>query len=295
MRKTASLLCLLLCLLLGAATAETADAPVLEVHQIMLGCADGYLIRLGDFTLLLDGGNANPKLPTDDTVDYLRAAGVDTLDACIITHWHLDHCMSLNKVLAEFGTAETVVYSPADRVPESIFNGTVTVQIGPLVTGVHRQMKMGDRMEAGGMTITCVGPEQLRMNGGCNADSLNLLLAYGERRILFTGDFAQSSCISGAYRELCAQADVLKFPHHGIQPYEIGTTALRTVSPAYVLVPGVANKYQIWDFADDVNVKFPKEHVYTNADGHVVILTDGGAYFEVRTQQNPADYTPKTE
>ena len=37
-------------------------------------------------------------------------------------------------------------------------------------------------------------------------------------------------------------------------------------------------------------MKFPKENVYTNADGHVVILTDGGEYFEVRTQQQPADY-----
>lgn len=294
MRKVLSWL-MMLCLMASGIPARAEEAPMLEVHQMMIGCADGYLIRLGDVNLLIDGGNANPKLPTDEAVDYLRAAGVDTLDAVIITHWHLDHCMSLNKALEMFGTADTVVYSPADRVPESIFNGTVTVKIAPLVKGVHQQMRPGDVLRFGGMTITCIGPEALRMNGGCNQDSLNFVLQYGERKLLFTGDFAQSAAISGTYHELCTDVDVLKFPHHAIQPFEIGTTALRTVSPRYVLVPGVVNKYKLWDFADNVAVKFPRENVLTNADGHVVILTDGGERFDVLTQQNPADYAPEKE
>ena len=291
MRKLTWLILLLCALLCVPAAAETAqENKLLEVHQMMLGCADGYLIRLGDIDVLVDGGNANPQLPTDDVVNYLRAAGVDRLDAVIITHWHLDHCMNLNKVLAEFGDAETAVYSPADRVPDEIDNGTVIVKIGPLTAGTHQQMKMGDALEMGGMTITCIGPESLSLNGGCNADSLNFVLQYGERRILFTGDFAQSKCISGEYREMCTDVDVLKFPHHAIEPFEIGTTAMRTVSPEYVLVPGVANKYRLWNFADNMGVRFSRHNVYTNADGHVVILTDGGEYFEVRTQQEPADY-----
>lgn len=295
MRKMKKLLCLLLCLLMCPAWAETADAPILEVHQMMIGCADGYLLRVGDINIMIDGGNANPKLPTDDVVEYLRAAGVDRLDAIIITHWHLDHCMNLNDALEAFGDVDTVVYSPATRVPEEIFNGSVTVKIGPLVTGTHQQMKMGDVLEMGGMTITCIGPEKLSMNGGCNSDSLNFVLQYGSRRILFTGDFAQSKCINGEYRELCADVDVLKFPHHAIEPFEIGTTALHTSRPDYVLVPGVVNKYKVWNFADNLGVKFPQENVLTNADGHVVILTDGGDRLDVLVQQNPADWAPEAE
>ena len=292
MRKMTMLLSLLCALVLCGAAAE-APAPVMQVHQMMIGCADGYLIRLGDTDVLIDGGNANPQQPTDDVVSYLRAAGVTTLDAVIITHWHLDHCMNLNDVLAEFGSAETVVYSPADRVPDEIDNGTVVVKIGPLVTGTHQQMKMGDVLEMGGMTITCIGPEKLSMNGGCNVDSLNFVLQYGTRRFLFTGDYAQSACITGAYRELCRDVDVLKFPHHAIEPYEISTSAMRVVSPEYVLVPGVASKYKVWNFADNMSVKFPRENVYTNGDGHVVILTDGGERFEVHTQVRPEDYADR--
>lgn len=293
MRNMKKLLALLLCLMGWAMPAlAEEEKPTLQVHQMMLGCADGYLVRLGDVNILIDGGNANPQKPTDDVVAYLRAAGVDRLDAYIITHWHLDHCMNLNEVLAEFGDEGTIVYSPADRVPEKIFNGTVTVTIGPMVTGVHQQMKMGDVLEIGGMTITCVGPESLSMNGGCNTDSLNFVLTYGERKILFTGDYASSGSIGRQYSEICADVDVLKFPHHGIEPFEIGAQALRIVSPEIVLVPGVANKYKLWNFADDNTVKFLKENVYTNADGHVVVLTDGGAYLEVLTQQDPAEYAP---
>lgn len=287
------LTCLCVLLLTIPAAAETpapADVPVLEVHQMMLGCADGYLLRVGDTTVLIDGGEANPRKPERGVTAYLRAAGVEKIDVIIITHWHLDHCMSLHEVMAEFGSAETVVYSPAESIPEAIDNGSVVVPIGPLALGEYRQMKMGDVLSLDGMTITCIGPEELHLGGGCNQDSLNFVVQYGSRRILFTGDFAQSRQIAGEYRELCSQVDVLKFPHHGVQPFEIGQAALRVVRPTYVLVPGVVNKYKLWNFADDNGVKFPRDNVVTNADGHVVILTDGQGLFEIHTQIDPVDF-----
>ena len=292
LKRFAALAAALLMLAAGSALAETAAQPLLEVHQMMIGCADGYLLRAGDVCILIDGGEANPRKPEGLTLAYLQAAGVTHLDAVIITHWHLDHCMGLNDILAAFGTEDTVVYSPAARVPDAIDNGTVTVAVGPLVTGVHRQLMTGDVVSLGGMTITVIGPDALKLSGGCNQDSLNFVVQYGTRRFLFTGDFAQGAGISGSYRDLCAGVDVLKFPHHAIQPFEISATALRVVRPQYVLVPGVVNKYKVWNYADNNGVKFPREHVLTNADGHVVILTDGGDRFEVLTQQEPTDYAP---
>lgn len=294
--KMKLLLALLFALMLcPAALAEEEETSILQVHQMAIGFADGYLIRKGDIDILIDGGNPQPTAPTDDVVNYLRAAGVETLDAYIVTHWHLDHCMNMNEVLAEFGDAETVVYGPSEAEPDEVFNGTVTVAIGPVVNGEYRQMRMGDVLELDGMTITCIGPEKLTLNGQCNADSLNFILQYGTRKFLFTGDMAQSGSIIGDFAELCANVDVLKFPHHGDQPYEIGQRASRIVRPRYVLVPGVASKYKVWNFFDDIAVKFPKDNVYTNADGHVVILTDGGDRFDVLTQQNPADYAPQAK
>ncbi len=282
------LLALALCLLMLApsALAQEPQASVLQVHQMMLGCADGFLIRFGDIDIMIDGGNAIPESPTDDVVNYLRDAGVTTLDAYIITHWHLDHCMNLNNVLARFGDGDTVVYSPSPALHEDY---------DPLANGVYKQMKDGQTLTFGTeetFTITCVGPEMLTQNGRGNPDSLNFVLQYGDWRMLFTGDFAASKNINLVHKDICSNVDVLKFPHHGIQPFEIGEMACRTTSPEYVLVPGVVNKYKIWDFFDDNGVKFPKENVFSNADGHVVLLTDGQGCFEVMVHQNPADWAP---
>ena len=287
------LLTLLLALML-CSFAAAEEAPVLEVHQMALGFADGYLIRLGDVEIVVDGGNPEPMKPTDDVLRYLRAAGVDALDAYIATHWHLDHCMNMNLILDEFGDAQTQVYGVTEKVPESIFNGTVTAPFGGPVKGVYQQMKMGDVLTFGGMTLTCIGPRQIARKGEANVDSLNFVLEYGTRKFLFTGDFAQSGCINNEYRELCANVDVLKFPHHGHEPYEVGNKAMKVLRPQYILVPGVAYQYKLWNDYDNIGVKFPKENIFTNAEGHVVILTDGGERFDVLIQQKPEDYAPKT-
>lgn len=289
MRKLfALLMALLLC---PAVLAE--EAPVLEVHQIALGFADGYLIRLGDVEIVIDGGNPEPRKPTDDMLRYLRDAGVDTLDAYIATHWHLDHCMNMNLILEAFGDEHTRVFGATEAVPDSIFNGTVTVQMGGPVKGVYQQMRMGDVLTFGDMTLTCIGPRQLTNHGQANADSLNFVLEYGVRKFLFTGDFAQSGCINEEYRELCANVDVLKFPHHGHEPFEVGNRAMKVLSPTYILVPGVTNPHTIWNHYDNIGVKFPRQNILTNAEGHVVMLTDGGDRFDVMRQQNPADYAPQ--
>lgn len=289
MKKLISLLlALLLC---PAALAE--EVPVLEVHQMALGFADGYLIRMGDIEIVVDGGNPEPQKPTDDVLRYLRDAGVDTLDAYIATHWHLDHCMNMNLILDAFGDENTQVFGVTEKVPDKIFNGSVTVEIGGPVQGVYQQMKMDDVLTFGNMTITCIGPRKVNSKGEANADSLNFVLAYGARKFLFTGDFAQSGCINNEYRELCANVDVLKFPHHGHEPFEVGNKAMKVLSPTYVLVPGVASQYKLWNNYDNVGVKFPLKNVLTNAEGHVVILTDGAERFDVLTHQNPADFAPQ--
>ena len=287
-----------LLMMLPAAVAEEATAPLLEVHQMVLGYADGYFIRLGDIEIMIDGGKPVPCANNDDVVNNLRALGATKLDMYIITHWHLDHCENVNVVLEEFGSPETVTYAPSEKIPQTVDNGTNknrVLTIGELAQGEYRQMKQGDVVEIGPLTITCVGPANGGRYGKQNADSLNFVLQYGERRMLFTGDYAASTNINKVYLELCKDVDVLKFPHHGGKPYEIGNIAMRNVNPEYVLVPSDLNNYQIYSFMRDNGAGTQRENVLTQREGHVVIVTDGGDLLEARTQQNPADYAPKAE
>lgn len=297
MKKLLSLLFVLM-MMLPAAFAEEESAPLMEVHQMAVGYADAYYIRVGDIELVIDGGNPNPRWPKDDVVNYLRDVGATTLDACIMTHWHLDHCMNMNEVLEAFGDENTVTYGPSEQPVDTLTYedrfGKIEIEIGPVVKGTYAQMKVDDVIQIGPLTITCVGPGTLKQDGRVNGDSLNFVLQYGERRILFTGDCTRTDDIL-AHEEICSQVDVLKFPHHGSEPYELKPNAMRVVAPTYVLIPSTFNNYKVFTYFMDHEVPVIRENVLTQREGHIVIVTDGGDLLEARTQQNPADYAPKAE
>ncbi|MEE0852088.1 MAG: MBL fold metallo-hydrolase [Christensenellales bacterium] len=108
MKKQLLAALLLLTLLLPFASAEEKTEaeqtlPMLELHQVNLGCADGYLIRFGNTTVLIDGGEAWPNKPERLFPQYLEAVGVTHVDVYIVTHWHLDHCMNVNYILERWG------------------------------------------------------------------------------------------------------------------------------------------------------------------------------------------------
>ena len=297
MKKLLSLLFVLM-MMLPAAFAEEESAPLMEVHQMAVGYADAYYIRVGDIELVIDGGNPNPRWPKDDVVNYLRDVGATTLDACIMTHWHLDHCMNMNEVLEAFGDDSTVTYGPSEQPVDTLTYedrfGKIEIEIGPVVKGTYAQMKVDDVIQIGPLTITCVGPGTLKQDGRVNGDSLNFVLQYGERRILFTGDCTRTDDIL-AHEEICSQVDVLKFPHHGSEPYELKPNAMRVVAPTYVLIPSTFNNHKVFNYFKDHEVPVIRENVLTQREGHIVIVTDGGDLLEARTQQNPADYAPKAE
>lgn len=297
MKKLLSLLFVLM-MMLPAAFAEEESAPLMEVHQMAVGYADAYYIRVGDIELVIDGGNPNPRWPKDDVVNYLRDVGATTLDACIMTHWHLDHCMNMNEVLEAFGDENTVTYGPSEQPVDTLTYedrfGKIEIEIGPVVKGTYAQMKVDDVIQIGPLTITCVGPGTLKQDGRVNGDSLNFVLQYGERRILFTGDCTRTDDIL-AHEEICSQVDVLKFPHHGSEPYELKPNAMRVVAPTYVLIPSTFNNHKVFNYFKDHEVPVIRENVLTQREGHIVIVTDGGDLMEARTQQNPADYAPKAE
>ncbi len=116
--------------------------PILELHQVNLGSADGYVIRFDGTTVLIDGGEAWPDLPERIFPKYLEALGITHVDVYIITHWHDDHCMNLNYVLERYGDENTIVYGVSEKL---------NAAYDPLANGAqYRQMKDGDEFFIGG-------------------------------------------------------------------------------------------------------------------------------------------------
>lgn len=260
MIRAALVLLVALSLLLGIAGAE--EKPTLQIHQINVGFADCYLIICGDTSFMIDCGIDQEK--TAPSVDeYLQSAGVDKLDACIITHYHRDHVRNMNRVLSGFGDENTIVYGPSPAMHRDF---------APIVAGEYRQMLNYDEIQLGDVHLTCVGPTKLAGAGAVNKDSLNILLTYGGRRILFTGDYVRSKDIIDQHRELVENIDVLKFPHHGLEPYCVDPWVVKIMNPKWILIPG----------QDDYSVKkllrqryMTETTVVDAGEGHVVVLTDG--------------------
>lgn len=258
--RAALALLVALSLLLGTSVAE--EKPVLQIHQINVGCADCYLIICGDTSFVIDCGIDQEK--TAPKVDeYLAKAGIDTLDACFITHYHRDHARNMNRVLNGFGDENTIVYGPTPAMHRDF---------GPIATGEYRQLKNYDELDLGGIHLTCVGPTKPVGAGAVNKDSLNILLTYGSRRILFTGDYVRSVDIIEQHRELVENVDVLKFPHHGIEPFCVDAWVVKIMNPELILVPA--------QFGGNVERllrqrKMTETTVIDTGKGDVVVLTDG--------------------
>ncbi len=250
-------------LVIGCLIPGYAEGPVMEVHQLMLGCADGYLIRLGDdITIAIDCGKDTGSL-SDRAIEALREAGCTKLTAYIATHYHDDHAGNMAEILEAFGTEDTLVYGPTEAWPEKY--GT------PPTTCQWQQMLAGDVLQFGTITIKCVGPEKVEGLGGINKDSLNFVLTYGERSFLFTGDYVRSHPVGDGYTDDIANVDVLKFPHHGLRPFCMDPWVLQLVNPKIILVPGAAIG-QVQKLCQNYGVN---AKVYSIGDGHIVITTDG--------------------
>lgn len=264
------LLLLILSILLGCISIGSGEEslPVLELHQIQSGCLDAYLLVCGNTHVLIDCGTNTDHAETNEELlaDYLNTHGITHINAHIVTHYHNDHAFNTVFFSCRFGTE--MVYGPTEAAPD-LFDG---------MTSAYTHMKAGEHIKIGPISFFCYGPHEVKMGGYSNHDSLNFVLTHGERTFLFTGDHMQEPDLA-RYPEL-QNVDVLKFPHHGLEPFSISDWALRRLKPSIVLVPG--------NHGGDVyqklySLRIPAS-VYSGTDGNVILLCDGET-IDVQTTQ----------
>ncbi len=274
MMRAVMVLLVALSLLLGTAAAEK---PLLEVHQLNVGCANCYLVKCGETSFVIDCGIDQES--TAELVDeYLAAADIGKLDACIITHYHRDHIRNMNRVLGGFADENTVVYGPS--------KGFYNKEYLPFAAGYYRQMVNYDQIQLGDVLITCVGPTDTKGGGNINKDSLNILLTYGSHRFLFTGDYVRSVDIINQHEELVRGIDVLQFPHHGLEPFCVDGWVVEIMQPKMIVVPG--------GFGSNVEKLLRKRNmegtqVLDTTKGNLVFLSDG-AEMEIYTYVQPGQF-----
>ena len=224
---------------LADSPAETLNAE-LSVHFIDVGQGDCSLIRSGDTTVLIDGG----ELGSEEKIkSYLEAQNITRLDYVIATHPHSDHIGGLPEILGDFDIGQIIL----PKVPDSI---VPTTQIYEKLLLAIQEKGLKITRAVPGTEYDLGGMSKLKLLGPLSEDSDNLnnysivcRLVSGDNSFLFTGDAEKEEeedlLISG--EDL--RADVLKVAHHGSN--SSSTTAfLNAVKPEYCMISvGAENSY----------------------------------------------------
>lgn len=269
-RLFASLLLLSLLLTGCAASTEPENPDELVIHFMDVDQADCMLLIAGDTTVMIDGGNT----PTNwDVLAYLRRFGVDQIDLMVNTHPHGDHAGGLPTVLSNIPT-EQVWYSDSTYdVP--VYNSFLQIISQKGIKLSHPEP--GTVYASDGLTITVLGPT----NPGNSYEDLNdsslvLMVQYGQRKFLFTGDmeaYAERELVNSQFS---LKADVLKVGHHGSYS-STSLEFLNEVDPDYgVISCGRDNEYGHPHDAPVNRLNRAGVELYrTDLMGSVVLVTDG--------------------
>lgn len=261
------LLALVLC---GCASSGQEDIGYLTIHYIDVDQADCMLLIAGETTVLIDGGNTGTSY---DVLAYLRRYGVDELDLVVNTHPHGDHLGGIPTVL-ENVPAEEIWCSTAS------FNTSLFDRFEKAADAQDLNIYCpapGTVFEEGALSIMVLGP--LYGNStytDLNDISLVLMVQFGEKRFLFTGDmesYAEQQLISA---NINLQADVLKVGHHGSYS-STSQVFLDKVDPEYGIIScGRDNEYGHPHDSPMNRLNRADVTLFrTDLMGSIVVVTDG--------------------
>ena len=209
-------------------------AETMTVHFIDVGQADSMLIECGNAYALIDAGYPESG---EIIVDYLAQLGVQRLNLVVGTHPHGDHIGGMPTVLNSY---------PADNIWFSAIPYT-NAYVNDFLYAANKhggiqQPQPGQTFALGSATITVLGPVHTNYED-VNDISLVLMVQFGEKRFLFTGDMEQIAETDLVNSGADLRADVLKVGHHGSYS-STGYLFLRTVAPTFAVITcGRANEY----------------------------------------------------
>ena len=205
------------------------NAPLLEVFfPAVYGC-DAAIVRYGEHTMLIDCAG-NQWKTVRKTLDKL---GITALDYAVNSHPDADHIGGFDHVLAEVPAKEFLLGFPEDHDSGDAVRFEVYEALH--AQGIpFRRVQDGDAIAFGDVSITVHQKTDAHLPR-VNNKSVMLMIQYGDRRILFTGDIQKDAqlLLAGEAGVRDLDADILKHPHHGYEPMQPGFLSM--VSPELVV------------------------------------------------------------
>ncbi|MGF6989574.1 DNA internalization-related competence protein ComEC/Rec2 [Lachnospiraceae bacterium PM6-15] len=189
----------------------------LKIIFFDVGQGDGTLITTpGGQNILIDGGSTSveelAKYRLEPTLKYY---GIKKLDYVFVSHGDKDHYSGIKEMIereAKSIPIATLIF-PAYINADSELHELKNLAQKNGITCLF--LDQGKGMEIDGVKLTGLHPERLYQDE--NAASLVLLLEYGKKSVLFTGDVEGEGekALTKALIEADIDIDVLKVAHHG--------------------------------------------------------------------------------
>lgn len=243
------------------------DSDEMKVHFIDVGQGDSIFIELPNTkTMLID---AAENEYADRITNYIYSCGYNTLDYVVATHPHSDHIGGMADVIGAFNV-ENVILSPATHTTKSYTNmlkaiddSGAKVKIGVAGTEIFSD---------GDLSAVVIAPVTEDYSD-LNNSSVMVMLTYGSRKFLFTGD-AENSEENTITADI--DCDVLKVGHHGSST-STSRAFLTAASPEYAVIScGMGNSYghphtETLDRLKGAGVKIYR----TDLQGDIIMTCDG--------------------
>ena len=242
----------------------------IEVHFIDVGQGDAILIKGPDgANALIDTGNLSMGCRVET---YLRSQGVSRLKALVITHMHPDHVGGIFGLLP--GLEVDKIYDNGISLKGNVFWDEYLNLVAEL--NLPREvLKMDHKLDFGSLFITVLNPFR-PFTGNMNADSIVLVLRYGDMRFLMAGDLNFKGEKRLLEKDVDLKSNVLKVGHHGACDSTSEAFLERVVPQIAVISVGLDNPhgYPCQETLKRIEKHVPK--VYrTDRDKTIVIRTDG--------------------
>lgn len=239
----------------------------MKVHFLDVEQGDSIFIELpDDKTMLID---ASEKEYADRITTYIYSCGYSSLDYVVATHPHSDHIGGMADVIGSF-IVGNVILSPATHTTKTYTNMLTAIdQSGAKVTlGIAGKEIFSD----GDLSAVAIAPVTEDYSD-LNNSSVMVMLTYGDKKFLFTGDAEEEEERTVTADVKC---DVLKVGHHGSST-STSSAFLAAASPEYAVIScGMGNSYGHPHTETIDKLKKAGINIYrTDLQGDIIMTCDG--------------------
>ncbi len=204
----------------------------LHIDFLDVGQGDSAVLTMPDGTTLLVDGGGRPSFNQTNEEDgdpvferdtrsigegvvsqYLWSRGMDQVDYILATHADADHIDGVNDVARNFRVRGAMVArTPADDPEYARFAATMKESGVPV-----DQIGAGDVLHFGSVSAAVLWPPPTRDEKAPsgNNDSIMLLVRYGEKSFLLTGDIEKQGETAVLTERVDLGTDLVKVAHHG--------------------------------------------------------------------------------